>query len=440
MTSQRTGISPAVSAALSTRTPLLWLNPERGQVDPGCADEAVFEDAESRLRRAENLMHALFPEADYRDGRVESPLLPVHHLQQSLDLPATAGKLYVKADHLLPVVGSIKARGGFHEVLAHAEALAIRAGLLELDADLIALASSDARALFAGRTISVGSTGNLGLSIGTIAAALGFRAVVHMSQEAKAWKKQELRRRGVEVVEHQGDYSSAVEAGRHAAKHDPLSYFIDDEDSTLLLEGYAAAASYLAEQLGAAGRTPSPEKPLFVYLPCGVGGAPGGISLGLTRLFGSSVHCFFAEPVASPCMLLKMASGGVADVSVYDYGLDNRTQADGLAVPQASPMVAARIRGALSGVFTVTDEQLFSGLLRAWDSEKLELEPSAAAGFAGPQWITSSDVGHRYLATWSIDHVLADATHVLWTTGGSMVPDSDHHEFREIARKMELQL
>nr|WP_213957642.1 D-serine ammonia-lyase [Variovorax sp. dw_954] len=433
-------MSPAISAALSTKTPLLWLNPERGHSDAGSILTPGFDSAERRLQRAVKLMHALFPEADFYDGRVESPLISVPDLQRSLDMPDAAGKLFIKADHLLPVVGSVKARGGFHEVLAHAEQLAIEAGLLVPSADLVALASPEGRALFASRTISVGSTGNLGLSIGTIAAALGFRAVVHMSHEAKAWKKQELRRRGVEVVEHQGDYASAVEAGRRAAEQDGSDYFIDDEDSTLLLDGYATAASYLAVQLAAVGRTPSADKPLFVYLPCGVGGAPGGIALGLSRLFGSTVHFFFAEPVSSPCMLLKMASGGLDDVSVYDYGLDNQTQADGLAVPQASSMVAARIRAVLSGVFTVTDEQLFSGLLRAWEAEALELEPSAAAGFAGPQWITSSDAGLRYMAASSIDLACADATHLLWTTGGSMVPTRDRHEFRERARQMESQL
>lgn len=203
-----------------------------------------------------------------------------------------------------------------------------------------------------------------------------------------SWKKQELRRRGAHVVEHVGDYSVAVAEGRQRSLQDPKSYFVDDESSILLLEGYAAAALPLAEQLAAAGRTPSKEQPLFVYLPCGVGGAPGGISLGLTALFGSNVHCFFAEPVGSPCMLLKMAVGAGNDVSVYDYGLDNRTDADGLAVPQASDLVASRIRDVLSGIFTVRDEQLFSDLLRVWESEGFEIEPSGS-GAGGPDRLIS---------------------------------------------------
>jgi D-serine dehydratase len=428
----------ATFAALTTRTPLLWLNLQRAHAARPPVDNHSFLVAEDRLRRASGLLSQLFPDVDMSAG-VESPLLAVPRLQEALGLAGTrGGKLFLKGDHQLPIAGSIKARGGFHEVLAHAESLAIQAGLIRADADLCALASAQARALFSTRSIAVGSTGNLGLSIGTLAAALGFQAVVHMSSDAKAWKKEELRRRGAHVVEHAGDYSAAVAAGRRRAQGDPASYFVDDENSTLLLDGYAAAARPLARQLAAAGRTPTPEQPLFVYIPCGVGGAPGGISLGLTALFGPDVHCFFAEPVASPCMLLQMAAGAGADVSVYDHGLDNITQADGLAVPRASKLVASRIRDVLSGVFTVTDEQLFAGLLRAWECEGIAIEPSAAAGFAGPQWIISSEAGRQYTSLLSLEPQLADATHVLWATGGSLVPPADHQAFRGIARQMEL--
>ncbi|WP_436407689.1 D-serine ammonia-lyase [Burkholderia seminalis] len=423
-------------AGLQSRQPLLWLNPGVGRPLPqGAPSPDAIAAAEARLARCAPLMAKLFPELAATAGTIESPLMPAPALQRALTHADDAqGAWFIKRDDALPVAGSIKARGGFHEVLALAESIAIEHGLIEPAGDRRILASATARALFASHTVVVGSTGNLGLSIGVMAAALGFESVVHMSTDAKPWKKARLRQRGVRVVEHDGDYAQAVAAGRSQARARPRCHFVDDEGSLMLFLGYAACARHLAVQLAESGRRVDAAHPLFVHLPCGVGGAPGGITYGLKALFGEHVHCFFAEPVAAPCMLVQLAAGAGTPVSVYDIGLDNRTEADGLAVAQASHLVSPLMASQLSGVFTVSDAQLYTQLLAIQRATGVELEPSAAAAVGGPGWLAQSPAGRDYLRRHAID--MRASTHVIWATGGSLVPPEEHRRFQSHAKAL----
>lgn len=413
-------------AKLQQGEPLLWLNPNVGQPLPKDApSQDQITDAQARLKQCEPLLAMLFPELESTGGQIESPLMHADALQKSMG--GLQGKWFIKRDDELPVAGSIKARGGIHEILSQAESIAIEHGLLEVNGDRRILASQPAKELFSRHMVAVGSTGNLGLSIGVIAAALGFEAVVHMSTDAKHWKKDRLRNRGVRVIEHDGDYAQAVACGRLEALSTPRCHFVDDEHSSLLFLGYAACAGHLAAQLTEAGRKVDAAHPLFVYIPCGVGGAPGGITYGLKALYGPNVHCFFAEPVASPCMLVQLAAGCEEAVSVYDIGLDNRTEADGLAVGLASSLVSPLMASQLSGVFTVSDEQLYAQLLATKLALGVSLEPSAAAGISGPGWLEHTPEGQQYLRENNLD--IGDATHVIWATGGSLVPPQEHQRF-----------
>lgn len=428
-------IDTPLGQLLTSGEPLLWLNPDYKADLSAHQSELSYRDidqANQRLRRFAPLLQHLFPELQAHQGLIESTLQPATSLQQQ-HYPELSGQLMIKSDHTLPVAGSIKARGGIHEVLCHAEQLALQHGIIQsTEDDYLALLTPDAKTLFNRHEVAVSSTGNLGLSIGIISAALGFKSVVHMSIEAKQWKKQRLRDRGVTVIEHREDYSAAVEAGRKASNANPYSYFVDDENSPRLFLGYAVAALRLQQQLAEQQIAVDAEHPLFVYIPCGVGGAPGGITFGLKQVFGSNVHCFFAEPIEAPCVLVGMQSKDkMRPDSVYSIGLNVTTEADGLAVSMASGWVCSMMENMLSGILTVTDDELFRHLYQLNQTEGLEIEPSAAAGFVGPHWLSHSAAGQAYQQQQQLTPLMHNATHLLWTTGGSFVPPQEMQKFQQ---------
>lgn len=418
--------------------PVTWFNPRYTSLSEGYSYVGLtgsqVADAAERLQRFAPWLMVAFPETQESRGIIESPIRPLPALQAALDSRyqhQLAGSLWLKMDSHLPVSGSIKARGGIYEVLAHAEALAINAGLLTPKDDYTCLAQPAFRHFFSQYRIAVGSTGNLGLSIGIISARLGFEVTVHMSADARAWKKQMLRDRGVRVVEYQQDYGVAVAEGRRQAAEDDRCFFIDDENSHNLFLGYAVAGERLKQQFAGQQIAVDAEHPLFVYLPCGVGGGPGGVAFGLKLAFGDHVHCIFAEPTHSPSMLLGVYTGLHDNIAVQDLGIDNCTAADGLAVGRASGFVGRAMERLLSAFYTLSDEEMYALLGLTHRHQQLALEPSALAGMAGP-WRISAETAQ--LAKQGIDaRALAGATHLVWATGGGMVPQQERDRYLQAA-------
>lgn len=388
------------------------------------------EDAEETLQRFSSYLKVAFPELQESNGFIESSVHRMNGMKTALEKQfhlSIPGQLLLKGDHELPISGSIKARGGIYEVLKHAERLALANGKLTKEDDYAVLASEELRTFFQQYTIAVGSTGNLGLSIGIMGKKLGFNVVVHMSSDAKQWKKAMLREKGATVIEYEADYSVAVEQGRLEAAQNPMCHFIDDENSKDLFAGYAVAAKRLKVQLEKTDVAVDAEHPLFVYLPCGVGGGPGGVAYGLREMFGQHVYIFFAEPTASPCMTIGLMTGLHDEISVEDIGLDNKTEADGLAVGRASKFVGKVMETYISGCYTVQDEELFTSLALAMDSEGLFLEPSAHAGMFGPIQLMTN--GRYFLQKHHLLDKMEQATHLVWATGGSMVPQEMRQDY-----------
>lgn len=398
------------------------------------------KDAEERLQRFAPFISRVFPETRDRDGLIESPLKEIPGMKEKLNSTWGAGltgKLLLKMDSDLAVAGSIKARGGIYEILKHAEDLALEHGIVKPGENYEKFADPEAKEFFSQYSVHVGSTGNLGLSIGIISAAVGFHVFVHMSQDAKQWKKDLLRSKGVEVIEYAGDYGAAVKKGREEAEKDPYSYFVDDENSVNLFLGYAVAALRLRKQLEECEIKVDDEHPLFVYLPCGVGGAPGGVTFGLKLLYGDNVHIFYEEPVQACCMVLGIATGLHSDICVQDIGLSGKTEADGLAVGRPSKFVGKTVEHLLSGEFTVEDDRLYLYMKALLDQEHIFIEPSSCAAFAGPVRIEKEEACRKYLEEQGLSGKMEKATHIAWATGGSLVPEEVRESYLKKAAEVE---
>lgn len=139
------------------------------------------------------------------------------------------------------------------------------------------------------------------------------------------------------------------------------------------------------------------------------------MAFGLKLAFGDNVHCFFAEPTHSPCMLLGVYTGLHDAIAVQDLGIDNVTAADGLAVGRASGFVGRAMERLLDGFYTLSDQSMYDMLGWLAQEEGIRLEPSALAGMAGPLRVPVAS---------------ANATHLVWATGGGMVPEDEMAKYR----------
>ena len=106
-------------------------------------------------------------------------------------------------------------------------------------------------------------------------------------------------------------------------------------------------------------------------------------------------------------MLLGVYTGLHDEIAVQDLGIDNVTAADGLAVGRASGFVGRAMERLLDGFYTLSDQSMYDMLGWLAQEEGIRLEPSALVGMAGPLRVPSD----------------ASVTHLVWATGGGMVPE-----------------
>ena len=401
------------SIVSSTRTPALT--------------PALIDAAEERFRWFAPLFEELFPQTRSQGGVIESPLEKVASLSRALgeefgeDFPH---ELWAKRDDALAVSGSVKSRGGIHEVLEVALGAARDLGV-DLDSGPLVFLDEAVRERMARMRIVVGSTGNLGMSIGLMGAILGFSVTVHMSLNAKAWKKDTLlgiRGRGRRARHglHSGRARWPCRGGGGSTR--PLHRRRElAEPLRGLRRRRQAARGSAGGGLGRGRRGPSAHGPPAVR---DRRGARRDRVRTVGPSSGDAVRCVFVEPVSMPAFLLGRLTGLDDGIAVADVGLGALTVADGLAVGRPSRFVGKAVGHLLHGYATVTDDDLLRTLAVAEATAGLRLEPSACAGLRA---------AGRFAGAGPTE---APGTHIAWLTGGSLVPDQEYEALLEAGRRL----
>ena len=129
-------------------------------------------------------------------------------------------------------------------------------------------------------------------------------------------------------------------------------------------------------------------------------------------------------------MLLGMATGLGPGISVQDIGLTGLTDADGLAVGRPSGFVGRVMENLLAGEATIQDARLYDYMRALWDSEGIFIEPSSCAAYAAPEALFSTETGRTWLDAQGLTPHLDQTTHIVWSTGGRLVPPDVREKYR----------
>lgn len=209
------------------------------------------------------------------------------------------------------------------------------------------------------------SSGNHGLAVSYVGKLLGKKTTVILPEDAVQEKVNMVLEYGAEIVRYRGDVSKGWELARQMVKSTGAT-FVHPFNDPEVIAGQGTCGLEITEQL-----------PDFdsVIIPVGGGGIISGIAIAV-KSRKPSAKIFGVEPQAIPKLAAAMKAGRIVSLPVHS------TAADGLIPPAVGDLTLEACVKHVSGVFTVTEEEIIAAMKLLIRDAHIFPEPSAAVSVA----------------------------------------------------------
>jgi threo-3-hydroxy-L-aspartate ammonia-lyase len=214
------------------------------------------------------------------------------------------------------------------------------------------------------RGVAAFSSGNHAQAVSLAARILGGRAVILMPEDAPAAKVDATRSYGGEIVTYDRYSQDRSALGRALADERGLS-FVPPYDDPLIIAGQGTAALELIED----------GRPDVLLVPVGGGGLIAGCATAAKGLHGAT-RVIGVEPDAGDDTRRSLRAGHRVSIPVP------RTIADGQQVEIPGELTFAVNRRLVDDIVVVSDDEIVSAMVFAFDYLKTVLEPSGATALA----------------------------------------------------------
>ncbi len=278
---------------------------------------------------------------------VRTPLVPL--------LAARPARVLIKPESLQPT-GAFKLRGAYNAISA-------------LPDDV------------KGRGVVAHSSGNHGFAVAYAAALLGVRAAIVVPDNAPAIKTDAIQAAGAELIRVRPALAARVEAAARIA-HSRGYTEIPPFDDRRVIAGQGTIGLEIAADC-------APPGPAAVLVPVSGGGLISGIAVAVKAL-RPQTRVIGVEPELAADAQESFRTGTRVAWPASEVA---RTAADALRVEQLGELTFRHIRALVSGIVTVTEEEMFAAVRLLAVRARLVAEPGGAVAVAASLFRSARELG-----------------------------------------------